>query len=193
VKTFQSIPVPESASGSLWLGSLPGVGESLEQCFALLRGAGVTELVCVAHRSQLRVLSPEYALALEEKRVPLRVREFPVDPNGAPGDPAAFGAFALEVAGSVQSGGSVLVHGGETTARSSLLVIATLCELGDPLAVAVERLATFGLCPGNRAQWCVLSGLYGVDSNESPGPNPVPATSAEPSTGPLKNSRPVAA
>ena len=98
------------------------------------------------------------------RRVLRRLELTPLFPVNTVQSNAAFRMFATGVARSLQSGSVILVHSGETTGRSSMLLIATLCVLGQPLSEAVKTLADFGFGHGNRAQWFVLSSLYGVSA-----------------------------
>ncbi|MEI6715441.1 MAG: hypothetical protein WCO60_16915 [Verrucomicrobiota bacterium] len=160
---------PCSPAGTLFLGRVPGALEPLALSVTELLAAGITEIVCLAHGAELRVLSAEYAVALGSKQFPFETTHFPIDRNGAPRDVAAFGAVAVSVATNLREGRNILVHGGLSFGRSTMLSAAVCCVLGSSLECALARSMALGPAELNGAQHLALRRLYapGVTASDS--------------------------
>ena len=61
---FRSVPLPGDVAGGLWLHSMPGRRQPLEQAWAQLRIHGIEAIVCLAASDEVRAKSPSYAAAV---------------------------------------------------------------------------------------------------------------------------------
>src|SRR5438552_3674435 len=107
---FRPVPLPSAVAGSLWLHSMPGRHEPLEQVWEQIRIQAVQAIVCLAGSEEVRAKSPSYAAALDAKTVPCTVEPFPILDFGVPADREAFWSFASKIATQLRAGGRVLIH-----------------------------------------------------------------------------------
>ena len=61
---LRQIQLPAQCTGGLYLHSMPGRNESLEEIWLDLVKLGIDRIVCLAPDAELRRKSPSYALAL---------------------------------------------------------------------------------------------------------------------------------
>jgi len=71
---FRGVHLPSAVPGRLWLHSMPGRYEPLNDAWAEVRRLGVSRIVCLAPFLEIREKSPEYAKAIEGRDLPCDVR-----------------------------------------------------------------------------------------------------------------------
>src|SRR5262249_25151562 len=118
---LRPVLLPTEIAGRLWLHSMPGRREPLEQAWEQIRLDGVEVIVCLAPSEEVHANSPSYAGALDAKAVPCRVESFPIPDYGVPNDREAFWSLAMKIAGQLKAGGRVLIHCGAGIGRTGTL------------------------------------------------------------------------
>jgi protein-tyrosine phosphatase len=144
---FRQVKLPEDRSGRLYLHSMPGRNESLEEVWVEVARCGIDRIVCLAPHDEVRRKSPSYASALERKVKPVAVHCFPIVDFGVPDDDKAFEESVLDTARHLKAGRSVLVHCGAGIGRTGLYAIATVLALGIPQRSAQDRVRSAGSGP----------------------------------------------
>lgn len=129
---FRQVALPDPATGRLYLHSMPGRCEALEQTWAETRRLQVTLIVCLTARAEIRRKSPGYHASLDAGTVPVVVREFAIPDYGVPNDEHAFWGLAQDVAVALREGKRVLVHCGAGIGRTGMFAVAVLMVLGLP-------------------------------------------------------------
>jgi protein-tyrosine phosphatase len=156
---FRPVPLPSDVAGSLWLHSMPGRREPLEQAWEQVRVHCVEAIVCLAAFDEVRAKSPSYAAALDAKTVPCLVEPFPISDFGVPADREAFWSLAVKITTQLKAGGRVLIHCGAGIGRTGTLATCVLLGLGQPAAEAQKAVSTTGSHPETAEQrelvsWC---------------------------------------
>ncbi len=156
---FRPVRLPSDLAGSLWLHSMPGRYEPLEQAWEQIRSHAVQAIVCLAGPEEVRAKSPLYAAALEAKTVPCSVESFPIPDFGVPGDREAFSSLASRTAMQLRAGGRILIHCGAGIGRTGTLATCFLLALGEPRAKAEKAVSATRSHPETAEQrelisWC---------------------------------------
>lgn len=149
---FRKLALPEQVPGVLYLHSMPGRYESLEQSWAEVARLGITQIVCLAPDSEIRAKSPEYAEAIAEGTLPCEVRRFPIGDYEGPGDLKDFWLLARRTAEALRRGEKVLVHCGAGIGRTGTFAMAVLLALGIPAGEAEHLTRAAGSAPEKASQ-----------------------------------------
>src|SRR3954447_10379812 len=107
---LRSLRLPAGIPGQVWLGSMPGRFESWKAFQDEAGRTRVGTVVCLAPRSEVAELAPEYHAALAKGGLPFRWMLVPMRNFGLPEDPAAFRRDIAALAQEVRSGDVVLLH-----------------------------------------------------------------------------------
>ena len=155
--------LPSGVAGGLWLHSMPGRYEPLEQAWSQARIHGIEIIVCLAAIDEARVKSPSYAAALEANEVPCAVDSFPIADFGVPSDREAFRALAEKIATQLEAGRRILIHCGAGIGRTGTLATCVLLSLGQTEVQAHTAVSAAGSDPEDAAQrelvsWCAARG-----------------------------------
>lgn len=158
---FRPIPLPSDVPGSLWLHSMPGRCEPLEQAWEHVRNHAVQTIVCLAASEEVLAKSPSYAAALSAKTVPCSMASFPIPDFGVPGDREAFWSFASRIATELRAGGRVLIHCDQGIGRTGMLATCVLLALGQSQVKAQRAVRVSGSYPVTPEQrklvsWCAI-------------------------------------
>jgi hypothetical protein len=90
MRPLRSVEIPADVPGRLYLHSMPGRYEPLDECWAELDRVGCSTVVCLAPTSEIRHKSPAYANALDTDSSPCKVLRFPIPDYQAPEDDDEF-------------------------------------------------------------------------------------------------------
>ena len=129
---FRKLTLPEDVPGEMYLHSMPGRYEPLEQSWAEIARLRILQIVCLAPDNEVGAKSPAYAAAIAEGKVPCRIRQFPVADFEGPTDLERFWLLATETADALRRGENVLAHCGAGIGRTGTFAIAVLLALGVP-------------------------------------------------------------
>lgn len=156
---FRPVDLPEEVPGGLFLHSMPGRCEPLEQIWQRIRSDRVDVIVSLAAIDEAREKSPEYAEAVEAGTIPCELHPFPVDDYGVPEDQRSFWVFAQGLARRLSEGQRLLIHCGAGIGRTGTLAICVLLALGESLKAASETVRAAGSHPETAEQreltaWC---------------------------------------
>jgi protein tyrosine phosphatase len=122
--------VLSNSPGQLFLHSMPGRRESIEEFEREASTQAISRIVCLNGDPEIAKKSPSYgdAIAAGTFRCPRDV--FPIPNLGVPDDRQAFIALARETAARIRAGGRVLVHCALGIGRTGTFAICVLVELG---------------------------------------------------------------
>ncbi len=149
---FREVELLGGVPGSLWLHSMPGRCESLDEAWAEVRRLAISGIVCLAPLDEIREKSPDYAKAIERQELPCDIRRLPVCDYQGPDDDEAFRELATHVAGALRRGDRILVHCGAGRGRTGMFAIATLMALGLSTEEARCQVRVAGSGPERPAQ-----------------------------------------
>ncbi len=158
---FREVELPAGIRGRLFLHSMPGRCEALEEAFAEARNRGVTHTVRLAPMDEVESKSPSYAEAIREGKLPWEEAACEIPDFGIPSDEDAFLAVVGDTAEVLVSGGHVLVHCGAGIGRTGTFAICVLLALGLDREEAERRVKQAGSGPETEAQRALVHRLAG--------------------------------
>ena len=166
MKPLREVELPAGVPGRLWLHSMPGRYEPLDEAWTEARRLGVFSIICLAPLDEIREKSPNYARAIEEEQLPCSVRRFPICDYQGPDDDEAFRRLALDIAALLRSDRRVLVHCGAGIGRTRMLAIAILITLGLSATEASNRVKAADAGPERPTQEQALRRFLGPRASE---------------------------
>ncbi|MBB4843908.1 protein-tyrosine phosphatase [Paucibacter oligotrophus] len=151
---FRPLPLPaaSSATGRLWLQSMPG---RLESWGAFLDEARLRQLslvVCLNPLEEVAQLSPGYHKAIAEGRLPFRWQHLPMRDFGLGADPQAFRQGVEQICHSLQLGDQVLLHCAAGIGRTGTVAACVLKSLGQDRDAALQAVRAAGASPQSALQ-----------------------------------------
>lgn len=149
---LREVRISDLVAGRLFLCHMPGRSGDLEEYQREMREKGVTWVLCLASREEVRARSPAYAAALDAGLFRFPVDFFPIRDFGVPDDPEAFGKAVADVAGSLRQGERVLIHCAAGIGRTGLTAVCVLNALGLSPGEAEERVWAAGSGPATEEQ-----------------------------------------
>lgn len=153
---FRQVDLSSTISGKLFLHSMPGRYESLEDACSELKKLQISLIVSLAPFDEMRQKSPEYARAIEQSELPCDVQRLPICDFQGPDDDESFAKAVSETAVSLRSGKNVLIHCGAGIGRTGMFAIAVLIALGYEFKSAQTAVRGAGSGPERASQEAAL-------------------------------------
>ncbi|MDY0746062.1 tyrosine-protein phosphatase [Paucibacter sp. R3-3] len=150
--SFRSVPLPASASGALWLQSMPGRLESWGEFLDEARLRQLNLVVCLNPLEEVAQLSPAYHKAIAEGRLPFRWQHLPMRDFGLGSDPAAFRHGVEQIANGLVLGDQVLLHCAAGIGRTGTVAACVLKQLGTDRDEALRKVRAAGSNPQSAVQ-----------------------------------------
>jgi protein-tyrosine phosphatase len=149
---LRRLRLPPEIPGQAWLGPMPGRFESWKAFQDAAGHARLTTVVCLAPRSEVAELAPEYHAALARGGLPFRWLPVPMRNFGLPEDPAAFRRDIAALAQDLRGGEVVLLHCAAGLGRTGTAAACLLKALGVGADDALQRVRDAGSNPQNAEQ-----------------------------------------
>ncbi len=149
---FRALALPSPGLGRVWLSSMPGRLEPWPTFLDEAAAKGLHEVLCLNPRHEIERLSPAYAAALAEGRLPFRWTHLPMQDFGLAAELDAYRCAVDTVADTVRAGGAVLVHCAAGIGRTGTTAACLLKRLGATTPVALQRVRDAGSDPESALQ-----------------------------------------
>ena len=156
---FRKLGLPAGVSGSLFLHSMPGRNEPLEDAVAELRRLGISRIISLAPLSEIRTKSPAYGQAIEASALPAVLSSCPISDRGVPENRAEFLNSVDETASALRAGQKLLLHCGAGIGRTGTYAAAVLVRLGIPKDEALAEVGRAGSRPETTEQLQLINSL----------------------------------
>ncbi len=153
---FRKVNLPDYLHGKLYLHSMPGRYEPWSQFQQQAAHLGITRLVNLTDREEVRQKSPDYYEFLQSPDVGWSISSFPIQDFGVPEDHQAFKAFAQEIALRLAAGECLLIHCGAGIGRTGTITTAVLLASGLSLDQAANLVAEAGSHPETPEQKALI-------------------------------------
>lgn len=164
---FRSVRLHESISGQLFLHSMPGRYEALDEAIKELASKGITAVVSLAPQTEIRSKSSAYADAIEEGSLPVTVLIEPVVDYGVPKDLDAFTDLAKEIANQLSAGSNILVHCGAGIGRTGMFTAIVLSYLGMTHEESLQRVREASAGPETDSQRALVHQFFNADNGSA--------------------------
>ena len=122
--------VLSNSPGQLFLHSMPGRRESIEEFEREASTQAVRRVVCLTGEPEIAKKSPSYGEAIAAGTFCCPLDVLPIPNLGVPQDRSAFIALARETAARIRAGERILVHCALGIGRTGTFAICILMELG---------------------------------------------------------------
>lgn len=149
---LRRLQLPPDVPGQVWLGSMPGRFEAWTAFQEEARRADLGLVVCLAPRTEVSELSPEYHAAVAHGGLPWRWMLVPMRNFGLPEDPAGFRRDIGAIANEVRAGKIVFLHCAAGLGRTGSAAACLLKALGVEAGEALQRVREAGSNPQNAEQ-----------------------------------------
>jgi protein-tyrosine phosphatase len=138
------VSLPSDVPGRLYLHAMPGRYESWASTREIFSRKGVDLVVALTPLEEILLKSPDYAQAIEARKLPWDHELFPIPDFGVPDDRAAFLALARSVAMRLREGRCIIIHCGAGIGRTGTLAVCVLMALGEGKEEACEAVKHAG-------------------------------------------------
>lgn len=135
---------------------MPGRFESWPSFEAQAQKSGISLVVCLTPRDEMRELSPAYHAAVVSGSINFRWLELPIRNFGAPGDAPGFRREVNAIADALRRGDAVLLHCAAGIGRTGTAAACVMKALGVERDDAVQRVREAGSNPQNALQTGVV-------------------------------------
>lgn len=149
---LRRLRLPPQVPGQVWLGPMPGRFDSWDRFRADAQRTQLHTVVCLAPRTEVAELAPEYHHALTHGQLPFRWMHVPMRNFGLPEDPAGFRRDIAAIAQQVRGGDAVLLHCAAGLGRTGTAAACLLKALGLEADEALQRVRDAGSNPQNAEQ-----------------------------------------
>ena len=149
---FRSLALPDSLPGAVWLAPMPGRLEPWAEFLAQARRAGLTRIVCLTPREEVRALSVPYHEALQQGTLPCAWMHLPMRNFALSDDARAFRDGVETLAEALRGGEVILLHCAAGIGRTGTAAACVLKRLGLDRAQALQRVRDAGSNPETAVQ-----------------------------------------
>lgn len=150
---FRALELPPTPGlGRVFLHSMPGRLESWAAFLDQAQAVGLQQVLCLNPLFEVQRLSPAYHAAIHEGALPFRWTHLPMQDFGLADEVEAYRNAITDVAGTVRSGGVVLLHCAAGIGRTGTSAACLLKHLGLPTPVALQRVREAGSNPESALQ-----------------------------------------
>lgn len=149
---LRPLPLPAGIAGAVWLDAMPGRHEPWAAFVAEAQAMGLGLIVALTPQDEITALSPDYAQALQQGRLPCRWMHLPMRDFGLATDSQAFRAGIVQLADAVRGGESVLLHCAAGIGRTGCSAACLLRQLGWSAEQAVAAVRRAGSNPQSALQ-----------------------------------------
>jgi len=153
------LQLPAGIPGALWLHSMPGRCESLQETTDWCASGGIDFVVCLVSDEEIAKKSPDYLAALRDGSFPVPVTRFPIPDYGVPEDKLAFAGLVVETVRLLRQGRRILVHCAAGIGRTGMFATAVLMAAGVERNQALALVRAAGSVPEDREQVELLTRL----------------------------------
>jgi protein-tyrosine phosphatase len=144
---FRYLLLPKGISGTLFLHSMPGRRETLEQVFAQTKRNGVTRVVSLASFDEIRDKSHSYANAIDTGSLPCVLEVCEIPDYGIPNDRDNFVSAVNSTAYRLREGEHILLHCCAGIGRTGMFASCVLIALGATPQAAEKSVKSAGSAP----------------------------------------------
>lgn len=144
---FRNFNLKREILGELYLHSMPGRHESISSFLNGMDNHEIALIVSLTSGEEIARVSPAYATYLESDSFPISRIEFPIEDYGIPSDPKSFLDFTADLAQSVATGKSILIHCAAGIGRTGLTAASVLLQLGYSIQEAKSAVREAGSDP----------------------------------------------
>ena len=129
---IRKLDLPEGFCGSVYLHSMPGRRETIEEFFTAADEQDIDCIACLTSIEEIREKSPSYSAALESGLMRQTILAFPIEDFGIPDNLERFFEYISQLANLLRKKNKLLIHCGAGIGRTGLCAICLLCVLGLP-------------------------------------------------------------
>ena len=151
-KILRPVALPGGVPGKLYLHSMPGRYEPLENCFAEMTTASLYRIVCLVGLAEIGKKSPGYARALAQEATPAPVILFPIEDYSTPAEVDQAWSLIHDIAADLKQGRNMLIHCAGGHGRTGTFAICVLIALGLGPDEARKKVNAAGANPDNGKQ-----------------------------------------
>lgn len=149
---IRKLDMPAEKYGSVYLHSMPGRRETIEEFLAAADARGITCIACLTSMAEIREKSPSYLKALENGLIRQTILAFPIEDFGVPENLEDFSDYIGKLSALVSEGNNLLIHCGAGIGRTGLCAICLLRVLGISEAQATSLVRNSGSGPETEEQ-----------------------------------------
>lgn len=127
---FRKVKLPAHVAGQLFLHSMPGRHESLDDSIKEIDEKGISKVVSLTSLQEIEEISPEFAEAIHSHTFQINRISFPIEDYSIPSEPYAFIDLANDLATALKNGERILIHCAGGIGRTGTLAVSVLLSLG---------------------------------------------------------------
>ncbi len=144
---FRLVKLPKNVEGQLFLHSMPGRSELLENFLDEVTHSNINLIVSLASTDEIMQKSHDYYILVKSKSFPFEWINYEIPDFGIPNSIDDFLKFVLEVREKIKKGTNILVHCGAGIGRTGMFAVCLLISLGLSKKESYKRVISVGSNP----------------------------------------------